>query len=157
MSEPMMLCDLGLSVRAFTILRREGFETLNDVLDHLPYLAEQCKKTFIEICAVLKSRGLLPYVPGDYVEEVGDPLTFGEMYSMIGQLAILDVSTESHEWYKIVMITCISVGNNERRVVFHSGSGTLGNLLDIHFRGGKPPMYRIKSSAEPVFEQLTLF
>lgn len=146
--ENMTLSDLDLSVRTFNVLRREGYETVKDVLDHLPYIAERAKKAFKEICPVLKEAGYLPYAPGDYVEKsgLGDPLAFKEPYSLIGELAVIDVSTESRKDYKVVLITSISEGHGERRVVFSDAGGGLGNILDIYFKRDKPTMYRIKES-----------
>ena len=44
------------------------------------------------------------FKPGDWieVENVGEQLTFDEITQMIDQLIVMDMSTESHEWYKVV-------------------------------------------------------
>ncbi len=146
----MTLSDLDLSVRTFNVLRREGWKTVKDVMEHLSYIAERGKKTFKELCPVLKEAGYLPYAPGDYVEEseLGDPLAFKELYSLIGELVVIDVSTESRKDYKVVLITAISEGHGERRVVFSDAGGGLGNILDIYFKKDKPMMYRIKESRD---------
>ena len=42
--------------------------------------------------------------PGEIVETHGRELTFQEAYGRVGEMLILDVSTQNHEWFKAVFI-----------------------------------------------------
>lgn len=59
------------------------------------------------------------FKPGDWIEKenVGEQLTFDQITQMVNQLIVMDMSTESHEWYKVVMVERIVIDNTQRRLV----------------------------------------
>lgn len=74
---------------------------------------------------------------GGYVEEemLGEPLTFDEITEMVGELIVLDNSTESHAWYKVVKVEKITCNKYEeqRRLVFFDGKKQRGMINEIYF------------------------
>lgn len=143
MSEPKYLSELDLSIRTFNFLRRERFETIEDVLGHLSYIAQIAKRSFSELCNKLRDEGIIPYAPGDYVEQVGKPLKYDDLYHLIGEMVVVDVSTESHTWYRVALITGLTEGGDERRVIFSYAESSLNSIQDVHFMN-KPLMYSLK-------------
>lgn len=77
------------------------------------------------------------FKPGDWieVENVGEQLTFDEITQMIDQLIVMDMSTESHEWYKVVMVERIVMveNNTQRRLVYYDGTKQRGLVNEIYF------------------------
>lgn len=65
------------------------------------------------------------FKPGDWieVENVGERLTFDQITQMINQLIVMDKSTASHAWYKVVMVEKIVMleNNTVRRLVYYNG------------------------------------
>ena len=65
------------------------------------------------------------FKPGDWIEKenVGEQLTFDESAQMINQLIVMDKSTASHAWYKVVMVEKIVMveNNTVRRLVYYNG------------------------------------
>ena len=65
------------------------------------------------------------FQPGDWIEKesVGEQLTFDEITQMIGKLIVMDKSTASHAWYKVVLVEeIVMVDNNtQRRLVYYGG------------------------------------
>lgn len=74
---------------------------------------------------------------GDYVEEelLGELLTFDEIAEMTGELIVLDNSTKSRAWYKIVKVEKIACNKdeNQRRLVFFDGKKQRGMINEIYF------------------------
>ena len=54
------------------------------------------------------------FKPGDWIEaeNVGEQLTFDEIAQMINQLIVMDMSTVSHAWYKVIMVEKIVMVEN---------------------------------------------
>lgn len=54
---------------------------------------------------------------------------------MIDQLIVMDMSTESHEWYKVVMVERIVMveNNTQRRLVYYDGAKQRGLVNEIYF------------------------
>lgn len=77
------------------------------------------------------------FKPGDWIEtgNVGEQLTFDEITQMIGQLIVMDMSTESHAWYKIVMAEQIVMveNNTMRRLVYYDGVKQRGLVNEMYF------------------------
>lgn len=76
------------------------------------------------------------FSPGEYVEKevLGKQLTFDEITEEVGKLIILDKSTESHEWFEIVMVERIIVmDNNQRRLVYYDGGRQRGLVNEMYF------------------------
>jgi hypothetical protein len=77
------------------------------------------------------------FEPGDWIEEenVGEQLTFDEITQMIGQLIVMDKSTASHVWYKVVMVEQIVMveNNTMRRLVYYDGVKQRGLVNEMYF------------------------
>lgn len=74
--------------------------------------------------------------PGDWVEKemLGAELTFDEIAQSVGSLIILDKSTQSHEWYKVVMVEeIVLVEGNQRRLVYYDGVKQRGLINEMYF------------------------
>lgn len=77
------------------------------------------------------------FKPGDWIEKanVGDQLTFDEITQMIDQLIVMDKSTASHAWYKVVMVEKIVMveNNTVRRLVYYDGGKKRGLVNEYYF------------------------
>ncbi len=73
---------------------------------------------------------------GDYVEndQLGQELTFDDITHEVGNLIVVDWSTESHAWYKIVMVEKIHVyEDGTRRLIFYDGKRQRGLVDERYF------------------------
>ncbi|MEY8331250.1 hypothetical protein AALB81_18330 [Lachnospiraceae bacterium 48-33] len=79
------------------------------------------------------------FKPGDWVEKdaVGKRLAFNEITKEVGNLIVIDKSTESHEWYKVVLVEkiCIVEGN-QRCLVYYDGKRQRGWINEMWFGEG---------------------
>lgn len=77
------------------------------------------------------------FKPGDLIEaeNVGEQLTFDQITQMVNQLIVMDMSTESHEWYKVVMVEKIVMveNNTVRRLVYYDGTRARGLVNETFF------------------------
>ena len=77
------------------------------------------------------------FKPGDWIEKenVCEQLTFEEITHMIGRLIVMDMSTVSHEWYKVVMVEKIVMveNNTQRRLVYYDGAKQRGLVNEMYF------------------------
>ena len=76
------------------------------------------------------------YKPGDYVEndQIGQELTFDAITHEVGNLIVIDCSTESHAWYKVVMVESIHVyDNGTRRLIYYDGKRQRGLVDERYF------------------------
>ena len=77
------------------------------------------------------------FKPGDWIEaeNVGEQLTFDEITRMVGQLMVMDKSTESRAWYKVVMVERIVMveNNTQRRLVYYDGVKQRGMVNEMYF------------------------
>ena len=76
------------------------------------------------------------FQPGDWIEEccLGRELTFNEITDMVGKLIVMDMSTESHNWYKVVQVEKIVEGDSgRRRLVYYDGKRQRGLVDEIYF------------------------
>lgn len=76
------------------------------------------------------------FKPGDWVEKdnVGRKLTFEEITQEIGNLIVMDKSTSSHEWYRVVLVEkIIVVESNQRRLIYYDGSSQRGLVNEMWF------------------------
>lgn len=75
--------------------------------------------------------------PGDWIEKesIGEQLSFDEITQMIGKLIVMDLSTVSHEWYKVVMVEKIVMveNNTQRRLVYYDGKNQRGLVNEMWF------------------------
>ena len=77
------------------------------------------------------------FKPGDWIEKenVGELLTFDQITQMVNQLIVMDMSTVSHEWYKVVMVERIVMveNNTQRRLVYYDGAKQRGMVNEMYF------------------------
>lgn len=75
------------------------------------------------------------FKPGDWIEKenVGEQLTFDQITQMVNQLIVMDKSTASHEWYKVVMVERIVMDNTQRRLVYYDGVKQRGMVNEMYF------------------------
>ena len=76
------------------------------------------------------------FKPGDWVEKdvLGKKLTFDEITQEIGNLIVMDKSTSSHEWYKVVLVEkIVIVEGNQRRLVYYDGCRQRGLVNEMYF------------------------
>lgn len=75
------------------------------------------------------------YKPGEWVDksELGMEISFDEIVNMIGQLIILDKSTVSHEWFKVVKVEQIVINEGQRRLVYYDGERQRGLINEVYF------------------------
>lgn len=86
---------------------------------------------------VLGNKWIPRVKPGDWVERdvIGEKLTFDEITQMIGKLIVMDLSTESHDWYKVVLVEKIVMveNNTQRRLVYYDGVKQRGLVNEMWF------------------------
>lgn len=86
---------------------------------------------------ILGNKKIPQVQPGDWIEKanVGDQLTFDEITQMIGRLIVMDKSTASHEWYKVVMVEKIVMveNNTMRRLIYYDGVKQRGMVNEMYF------------------------
>lgn len=77
------------------------------------------------------------YKPGDWVESdvIGKKLTFDEITQLIGELIVMDMSTQSHAWYKVVLVEKIIMveNNTQRRLIYYDGAKQRGLVNEMWF------------------------
>lgn len=75
------------------------------------------------------------FKPGDWIEKenVGKQLTFDQITQMVNQLIVMNKSTASHEWYKVVMVERIVMDNTQRRLVYYDGVKQRGMVNEMYF------------------------
>lgn len=77
---------------------------------------------------------------GDWIEKnfVGRKLSFDEIANRIGELIVMDLSTSSTEWYKVVLVERIVPSNNShRRLVYYDGCKQRGLVDEMYFNENK--------------------
>lgn len=149
---------LNLDARSFNALKRAGVNTLADVEAQ----SEQLENTISpqqwkKITNALSAYNGVP-MRGSLVEEniLGDELTFDEIAEMVGEIIILDRSTESRNWYKAVKVEDVFVSNdNHRHLRYFDGTKQCGIIDEMYFdKGQRNPQraWRVKlqdKHAEP--------
>lgn len=78
-------------------------------------------------------------VPGTWVTEHGPELTFDEIASRAGQIIIMDKSTESHAWYKAVLVERIAETLEGRRLIYYDGHKQRGLVSEFWFHAERRP------------------
>lgn len=76
--------------------------------------------------------------PGDWVEEewLGKEISFDEIAESVGELIVLDKSTESHAWYKVVRVEKIIPHEGRRRLIYYDGCKQRGLINERYFDKG---------------------
>ena len=85
-------------------------------------------------------------VPGTWVTEHGPELTFDEIARRVNQIIIMDMSTESHAWYKAVLVERIADTPDGRRLIYYDGQKQRGLVSEFWFHADHRPAraYEIK-------------
>lgn len=76
------------------------------------------------------------FKPGDWIEKdiFGEQLTFDEITKEVGNLIVMDKSTSSHEWYKVVFVEKIVIAEgNQRRLIYYDGTRQRGLVSEMWF------------------------
>lgn len=74
---------------------------------------------------------------GEWVTEdrLGKEISFDEIAENIGEIIILDMSTQSTKWYKAVVVEQIVIGDNgHRRLVCFDGTRQRGVIDEMWFK-----------------------
>lgn len=74
--------------------------------------------------------------PGDWVEAHGRELSFDEIAGKIGSLIVMDCSTASRSWYKVVRVERIVSTEDGRRLVYSDGTKQNGIVSEMYFPSG---------------------
>lgn len=116
----MTLEDLNLDVRTFNAVKRADIETAEQLIREVEteHFALVCGRNAARsVAQALKSAGLVQYIRGDDVpaEMLGRELPFEELAEHIGEILALDISTESHKWYRAETIYKIT----DDRILFY--------------------------------------
>lgn len=78
------------------------------------------------------------YEPGQWVTEIGRELSFEEITHKVGELIVMDKSTESRHWYQVVQVERIVEVEGTRRLVYYDGKRQRGYVGEYFF----PPIYK---------------
>lgn len=146
---------LNLDARSFNALKRAGVNTIADVEAQ----SEQLENTISpqqwkKITNALSAYNGIP-MPGSFVEEniLGDELTFDEIAEMVGEIIILDRSTESMNWYKAVKVEDVFVSNDDHRHLrYFDGTKQCGIIDEMYFdKSQRSPQraWRVKLQDKP--------
>lgn len=83
--------------------------------------------------------------PGTWVDEdkLGNKLTFNQITGMVGKKIIIDLSTSSHKWYKVVQVEKIVQNGTQRRLVYYDGMKQRGLVNECYFS----PDYKYSTTA----------
>lgn len=127
---------LNLDVKAYNALKRAGINTIADIESQTEQLESTIPpKHWKSITNALNAYKGIP-IPGSWVEKdmLGDELTFDEITNMVGELIVMDLSTESHEWYKVEKVEEIVNGaDGKRHLRTYDGSKQRGSVNEIFF------------------------
>ena len=77
------------------------------------------------------------FKPGEYIDKqyLGRQITFDEITQRVGQLIVLDKSTQSHEWYMVALVEkIVIVEGNQRRLVYYDGKKQRGLINEMYFK-----------------------
>lgn len=77
------------------------------------------------------------FKPGEYIDKsyVGKKITFDEITQKVGQLIVLDRSTQSREWFMVALVEkIVIVEGNQRRLVYYDGHMQRGLINEMYFK-----------------------
>lgn len=126
---------LDLDVTTFNALKRAGINTIEDVENNMEELENLIPKKIKAVKDKISEYYGIP-IPGTWVEEdmLGNELTFDEITNMVGEIIIIDQSTESHAWYKAARVERIAIDENgDRRLVYFDGTKQRGIISEMYF------------------------
>lgn len=147
--------ELDLDLRTFSALKRAGVNTIADIEAQAEQLAETIPaRQWKHITDALNTYKGIP-MPGSLVEEniLGAELTFDEIAEMVGEIIILDHSTESRNWYKAVKVEDVFVSNDDHRHLrCYDGAKQRGIIDEMYFsKSQRRPQraWRVKLQDKP--------
>lgn len=142
---------LDLDVRTYNALKRAGISTIADAETQMEQLENIIPKKIEAVRDSLAKYKGIP-LPGTWVEEdmLGDELTFDEITNMVGELIILDKSTDSQSCYKAVKVEEVFISSDENRCFrYFDGAKQRGTVSEVWFEKNrrKPERaWRIKTN-----------
>ena len=89
--------------------------------------------------------------PGTWLQNHGRQLTFDEIAARIGRLIVMDMSTQSHEWFKAVLVEKIIPYEGKRRLIYYDGKRQRGLVCESYFDWGHEKAYEMPD--EPIKEE----
>lgn len=109
-----------------------------------PLPCETCKYDVMSCCdypgtvddyCILGDKWIPKFKAGDWIEKehLGDKLTFDEITQEVGNLIIIDKSTVSREWYKVVLVESIVETTDGRKLVYYDGTRRRGYINEMYF------------------------
>lgn len=78
--------------------------------------------------------------PGEYVTTHGKDLKFHELHQKIGQLVILDQSTQSQRVWRVVRVEAIIPHEGAERFIYYYGSKQCGLINQRYFERQENPI-----------------
>lgn len=81
-----------------------------------------------------------PVRPGEWLQEsrLGEEMTFDEIAQSVGKVIAIDKSTQSHAWYKAVLIEKIlerdEYDGRYRRLIYYDGMKQRGYISEMYFQ-----------------------
>lgn len=90
-------------------------------------------------------------IPGTWVETHGRELSFEEITRRVGQMILMDKSTEGHRWYEAVRVECIYTfpETGEQRLVYFDGTRQRGLVDERYFRPSYTGLYPARAYEVP--------
>lgn len=109
----MNIEELNLDVRTYNAVKRAEYKTVEQLVQAVETerFAQRCGRNAVKsVAQAIKSAGLVQFIRGDDVpaEQLGCELEFEELAGHIGEILAVDISTESHKWYRAVVICKIT-------------------------------------------------
>lgn len=145
---------LDLDVRTYNALKRAGISTIADAETQMEQLENIIPKKIEAVRDSLAKYKGIP-IPGTWVEEdmLGDELTFDEITNMVGELIILDKSTDSKSCYKAVKVEEVfTTPDGNRYLRYFDGAKQRGIMSKVWFdknQRSKPERaWRIKHQSD---------
>ena len=131
----MEIEKLDLDITTFNALKRAGINTIEDIENNMEELENLIPKKIKAVKDKISEYYGIP-IPGTWAEEdmLGDELTFDEITNMVGEIIIIDQSTESRAWYKAARVERIAIDENgDRRLVYFDGTKQRGIISEMYF------------------------
>lgn len=81
-----------------------------------------------------------PVQPGEWLQEsqLGEEMTFDEIAQSVGKVIAIDKSTQSHAWYKAVLVEKIlerdEYDGKYRRLIYYDGVKQRGYISEMYFQ-----------------------
>jgi len=84
---------------------------------------------------------------GDYIKEdyLGKMLSFDEIEVNIGKLIVMDMSTVSRNWYKVVLVEKIITYDGQRILIYFDGSKDRCIVNERYFKEDYPAGRRARA------------